>query len=83
MLKILIPRAVIKNPSKELTLPEPYPLLASFNQLSHPAAKDMQAIGTAKNKAALASSFMPMARDKGGKGKALTVRPRLMLRPQQ
>lgn len=34
MLKILIPRAVIKNPSKELTSPSPYPMLAALNLLN-------------------------------------------------
>lgn len=40
MLKVLIPRAVIKNPSKELTLPSPYPMLAAFNLNSNVKAQN-------------------------------------------
>lgn len=40
MLKIIIPRAVIKNPSKEIVPPstQPYPMLASLNLLSSSTA---------------------------------------------
>ena len=38
MLKIIIPRAVIKNPSKEIIPPsrgaQPFPMLSSFNLLN-------------------------------------------------
>jgi hypothetical protein len=42
MLKIIIPRAVIKNPSKNILPPSPYPLLKSLNLLGNDQKALMQ-----------------------------------------